>query len=36
MAASDLNILLATLLSLPDRLGEIRRRAIFRTASSSF
>jgi hypothetical protein len=36
MAASDLNILLAMLLLLPDCLGEVRRRIIFRTPSSSF
>jgi hypothetical protein len=36
MTASYLNILLAALLPLPDRLGEVRRRVIFRTPSSSF
>jgi hypothetical protein len=36
MAARDLNILLAALLPLPDRLGKVRRRAIFHTPSSSF
>jgi hypothetical protein len=35
-AASDLTILLAALLPLLERLGEVRCRAIFRTPSSSF
>jgi hypothetical protein len=35
-AASNLNILLAALLPLPDRLGEVRRCANFHTPSSSF
>jgi hypothetical protein len=35
-AASNLNILLAALLPLLDRLSEVRRCPIFRTPSSSF
>jgi hypothetical protein len=36
MAAADLNIFLPAFLSSPERLGEVRRRAIFRIPSSSF
>jgi hypothetical protein len=36
MAAADINIFLPAVLSSPERLGEVRRRAIFPTPSSSF
>jgi hypothetical protein len=36
MAAGDLKVFLPAFLSSPERLGEVRLRAIFRTPSSSF